>query len=66
MKKHPCSLGFSWSQKTKYWMEKFLVQAPVGSSATGRRNYRHIIFLMAIGVGNKKKLGKRAGVRLFG
>ena len=39
---------------------------PVGSSATGRGNYRHMVFLMAIGVGNKKKLGKRAGVGAFG
>ena len=38
----------------------------MGSNATGRKNYRHMIFLMAIGVGNKKKLGKRAGVGAFG
>ena len=62
MKKHPCSLGLSWSQKTKYWMEKFLVQAPVRSSATGRRNYRHMVFLMAIGAGNKKSWVNGLGV----
>ena len=39
---------------------------PVGSSATGRGNYRHMVFLMAIGVGNKRKVGKRAGVGVFG
>ena len=44
----------------------FLVQAPVGSSVTGRGKYRHMVFLMAIGVDNKKKLGKRAGVGAFG
>ena len=38
----------------------------MGSRATGRGNYRHVVFLMAIGVGNKKKLGKRAGVGAFG
>ena len=38
----------------------------MGSSATGRANYRHMVFLMAIGVGNKKKLGKRAEVGAFG
>ena len=37
-----------------------------GSSATGRGNYRHMVFLMAIGVGNKIKVGKRAGVGAFG
>ena len=42
-----------------------IVQAPVGSSATGRGNYRHVFF-MSIGAGNKKKLGKRAGVGAFG
>ena len=26
----------------------------MGSSAIGRGNYRHMVFLMAIGVGNKK------------
>ena len=42
------------------------MKAPVGSSATGRGNYRHMVFLMAIGVDKKKKLGKRAGVGAFG
>ena len=36
------------------------------SCATGRGNYRHMVFLTAIGVGNKKKLGKRGGVGAFG
>ena len=38
----------------------------MGSSATGRGNYRRMVFLMAIGVGSKKKLGKRAGLGAFG
>ena len=38
----------------------------MGSSATGRENYRHMVFLMAIGVGNKKRLGKRGRVGAFG
>ena len=38
----------------------------MGSSATGRGNYWHMVFLMAVGVGNKKKLGKRAWVDAFG
>ena len=35
-------------------------------NATGRLNYRYMVFLMAIGVRNKEKLGKRAGVGAFG
>ena len=34
----------------------------MGSSATGRGNYQHMVFLMAIGVGNKKKLGNGLGL----
>ena len=47
-------------------IDSLVVQASVGSSATGRRNYRHMVFLIDIGVGNQKKLGKRAGVGAFG
>ena len=49
-------------------MQVFFLISP-GSSGVkchGRGNYRHMVFLMAIGVGNKKTLGKRAGVGAFG
>ena len=38
----------------------------MGSSATGRGNYRLMVLLMAIGVANKRRLGKRAGDGVFG
>ena len=43
-----------------------LVQAPVGSSATGAGHYWLMVLLMAIAVGNKKKSSKRAEVGAFG